>query len=177
VILIFRIEIIGDATVEKIPLGSDFNTLRKDDGSDISFSIDSRHTGGWAPGDGVELSDYLHGEDEDELKKLVVGGFCQFLPNEDYKQPTWQCKTVYFSDVKLSEKQMKMLVDYTRGQWSDGWGEWFEQHASKTIRQYVLKGQKCYDCNQIRIENLLNDRILRDANGNLSNKNYSRNLR
>jgi hypothetical protein len=73
--------------------------------------------------DGVEekranLAEYLDGE----LSHLGLGGGDLKLRFDAKKKQVFVVST-YLSPRKLSAKELKALVDFTRGQWSDGAGE------------------------------------------------------
>jgi len=73
--------------------------------------------------DEERFTDYLGGTaEEDELASLVEpGGAIRFEYREGSELLT--AITEYCCHVRLSGEQLKLLTDYTMGQWSDGIGE------------------------------------------------------
>lgn len=71
-----------------------------------------------------EFSDYF---DEDFLNDKVKWGYMHF----EYNSKEKELYTIvdYSSKEELNEEEMKMLIDYTQGQLSDGIGEGFEQFS------------------------------------------------
>ena len=61
--------------------------------------------------------DYAHGE----VAELGLEGG-QIVIYQDADSKKWNVRTTYQSPTDLSESQIKKLVAYTTGQWSDGLG-------------------------------------------------------
>ncbi len=82
-------------------------------------------------------SDLYSKEFEDEVKKVVHGGYMCFEYDKIKNQLI--TKTVYRVDRKLKDEELKDLMSYTQGQWSDGIGEGFEQYPieSKNCEYYI----------------------------------------
>lgn len=74
------------------------------------------------------FSDYFH---DKEKFLLVSGGYLDFEYDKETKK--LYAVTTYDAVRKLDEKEEKMLLDYTTGQWSDGIGESFEQNPVDDI--------------------------------------------
>ena len=89
-----------------------------------------------------EFSEYFgraYGTDQNEqalIDKGVHDGYMRFAV-EDGKLMTI---TEYESPVELTPDELKLLGDYTQGQWSDGIGEGFEQNEVK----YDEEGEPVY---------------------------------
>jgi hypothetical protein len=73
--------------------------------------------------DAERFTDYLGGPPhEDDLAKLLTpGGKLRFVLADQF--PLLTALTEYEATRKLSESELKLLLDYTIGQWSDGIGE------------------------------------------------------
>lgn len=75
--------------------------------------------------DGIDchdcFSDYM--DDTESCDGAVTGGYLQF---EFIDGKLWSV-TTYDSSRELTKKELKIVEDYTSGQWSDGIGEGFEQ--------------------------------------------------
>jgi hypothetical protein len=59
------------------------------------------------------------------IDKGVNGGYMRFR----FVDGQLYVIVTYIADEPLTEKEMDILIDYTRGQLSDGIGEGFEQHS------------------------------------------------
>lgn len=78
------------------------------------------------------FTDYLGGPPEEDAiaGSLERGGIIQFGYDEGNDVLT--ATTAYRSRRRLTENELRLLVDYTMGQWSDGIGEnWTCESASK----------------------------------------------
>ena len=79
------------------------------------------------------FSDYFHdryGEDEGQeslIKAGVSGGYLEFVYDKELEKLF--AETSYDCPRELTNKEQKVLIEYTQGQWSDGIGEGFEQRA------------------------------------------------
>ena len=79
----------------------------------------------WFELDGIECDDRFSDYFPDSLMNVgIIGGYMRFHANED---GTLTTITEYDSENQLTKNQLRELADYTRGQWSDGIGEHFEQ--------------------------------------------------
>lgn len=58
------------------------------------------------------------------FRKNIKSGYMQFAVEDDVLMTV----TTYYSDRELTKKELDKLLDYTKGQWSDGIGEGFEQN-------------------------------------------------
>lgn len=80
-----------------------------------------------------EFSEYFgkkYGDREEEqslIDKGVSNGYMHF----EFKDKKLWTITTYNSQQKLNKDELKILADYTQGQWSDGIGEGFEQNPCK----------------------------------------------
>lgn len=77
---------------------------------------------------------YLHYDSI--MEKELSGGYMEFR-FEDGKLWTY---TIYHTEEELTKEELDTLLDYTRGQWSDGIGEGFEQEPC----YYDKKGNEIY---------------------------------
>ena len=81
--------------------------------------------------DGTCFSDYFHnryGDDECHeslIKAKVSGGYLDFIYDKESKK--LYAETSYDCPIELTDREQKILAEYTQGQWSDGIGEGFEQ--------------------------------------------------
>ena len=79
------------------------------------------------------FSDYFHNRyDDDEceeslIKADVSGGYLEFVYDKELEKLF--ALTTYDCPRELTDKEQKVLIEYTQGQWSDGIGEGFEQRA------------------------------------------------
>lgn len=72
--------------------------------------------------------DYFHDEKE-SMKDCITNSYMEFHM-VDGKLNTF---VYYFSDRKLTEQELEILIDYTSGQLSDGIGEGFEQFPQMQV--------------------------------------------
>lgn len=96
--------------------------------------------------DGIDCQDNFskyfsgqYGSDQGEqslIDKNVDGGYMYFK----YENGLLMTYTIYDSPEKLTDEELKVLGDYTQGQWSDGIGEGFEQYPCYTTE----KGKDVY---------------------------------
>ena len=72
---------------------------------------------------GDDFLDYIDNFKWKDKLDFEEGGIMTFFikDNELYT------KTTYYSKEELTTEELKELIDYTQGQWSDGIGEGFEQ--------------------------------------------------
>ena len=66
--------------------------------------------------------EYLH---DDSIKQKLVHGFSNFV--YDKTANVLYVVVTYLARKKLTKFQLQRLMEYTRGQWSDGIGEVYEQ--------------------------------------------------
>ena len=73
--------------------------------------------------DDERFTDYLGGPPEEDIlaSALVSGGNLRFSHRDG--EPLLTAITEYRSNRPLTESELRLLVDYTMGQWSDGIGE------------------------------------------------------
>ena len=104
-----------------------------------------------------DFSEYFskkYGETENEqslIDKGVHNGYMHF----SYENGKLWTITTYESPVELTEEEIKILADYTQGQWSDGIGEGFEQYPCMHDNDYCDEcvcgecedGDICHDNN------------------------------
>ena len=83
-------------------------------------------------GDPCNLMVYYH--EEDEVKRKVESAVISVKSRGD---TLYGCTTLKLREP-LDEKELSELKDYIRGQYSDGWGEGFEQ------REISVDGGKLY---------------------------------
>lgn len=93
----------------------------------------------------VEIEDeFIEYCDEDFAHKLTQG-YTHF----EVKEGKLYSVCVYEAKEELTEQELKLLTDYTQGQWSDGIGEGFEQFSCGEIDDLELyispwiQGQVC----------------------------------
>ena len=70
-----------------------------------------------------EFSEYFNKEEQVLKDKNVCNGYLRF----EYSDGKLWSLTTYESPVLLTEEELDILANYTKGQWSDGIGEGFEQ--------------------------------------------------
>ena len=70
-----------------------------------------------------EFSEYFGKEEQCLIDKNVSNGYLQF----SYENDKLWSMTTYDASEKLTDEELRILSDYTQGQWSDGIGEGFEQ--------------------------------------------------
>ncbi len=88
-----------------------------------------------------DFVDYIDEPYQDKLEK----GYTRFVVENNKLYAVCE----YTAKQELTKEELESLVDYTRGQWSDGIGEGFEQEPCMYIDDaevYVspwIPGQKC----------------------------------
>jgi len=84
--------------------------------------------------DGIDCQDCFSDYFSDELEKIsaskgLAGGYTEFKCMDS---ELWT-HTKYTSNKILTDDEIKLLAEYTQGQWSDGVGEGFEQEPCAEI--------------------------------------------
>lgn len=80
-----------------------------------------------------ELSEYLNEEVHGELADIVT----KISPTAKYSGSSVISTTECETTQELDKDQIKKLTDYITGQFSDGWGEGFEQQPIPVDREYI----------------------------------------
>ena len=103
---LYSIKVRGDAKI----------VCHNENDEDVGQYIDVKRFNGLS--DESNLVDYI-----DVELSFLKGGNTIFNTIKD----KLYTETTYYSERKLNESQLERLKQYTQGQWSDGWGEGFEQ--------------------------------------------------
>lgn len=86
-------------------------------------------------------------ESAEEAEALIDKGVCNGHMLFRYEDDKLWTITTYDSPVELTEEEIKILADYTQGQWSDGIGEGFEQYPCMIDENYAGNGDcVCGEC-------------------------------
>lgn len=85
--------------------------------------------------DGIDCQDGFVEYMDQPLKSKLSGGYMDFR----FENGELWTYTTYSSKAELTESELKELIDYTQGQWSDGIGEGFEQFPC-----YDIDGEDVY---------------------------------
>jgi len=115
-----KILISGKAVVKKEEKDEDEDGYTQDDYVIVTDPTELKSL------DGVDdqscFTDYMSQEEE-----VISGGYLEFRYDEKTNQLI--AETKYDITRELTEEEIRELVDYTQGQWSDGIGEGFEQNS------------------------------------------------